>query len=83
MQSRLVIPKGYRALLGPVETERAILRIKDFFQVNLAYELDLVRVTAPLMVAAGTGINDDLNGVEKPVSFALKEIGRASCRERV
>lgn len=74
MASRLVIPKGYAALLPPIETEKAIRKIKEFFQTNLAYELDLARVTAPLVVAAGTGINDDLNGTEKPVSFALKGI---------
>jgi aspartate--ammonia ligase len=72
MQSRLTIPAGYRALLSPIDTEKAIRKIKEFFQTNLAYELDLVRVTAPLMVQSGTGINDDLNGVEKPVSFTLK-----------
>ena len=54
------------------ETERAIVSIKDFFQVSLATELNLTRVTAPLFVPAGTGINDDLNGVEKPVSFNVK-----------
>ena len=74
MANRLVIPEGYAALLPPIETEKAICKIKEFFQINLAYELDLVRVTAPLMVAAGTGINDDLNGTEKPVSFALRGI---------
>jgi len=74
MQSRVTIPAGYRALLSPIETEKAIRRIKEFFQTNLAYELDLVRVTAPLMVQSGTGINDDLNGIEKPVSFPLKGI---------
>lgn len=74
MASRLMIPAGYAALLSPIETEKAIRKIKEFFQTNLAYELDLVRVTAPLMVAAGTGVNDDLNGTEKPVSFTLKGI---------
>jgi len=74
MQSRLIIPAGYRALLSPIETEKAIRTIKEFFQTNLAYELDLVRVTAPLLVQAGTGINDDLNGVEKPVSFGPKDL---------
>ena len=74
MQSRLIIPVGYRALLSPIETEQAIRKIKEFFQTNLAYELDLVRVTAPLLVEAGTGVNDDLNGIEKPVSFSPKGI---------
>ncbi len=65
-------PEGYRPLLSPKETEGGIRLIKDFFQTNLAFELNLMRVTAPLFVEAGTGINDDLNGVEQPVSFAEK-----------
>jgi aspartate--ammonia ligase len=72
MESRLVLPEGYRPLLGVRETELAIREIKTFFQTNLAFELNLMRVTAPLFVQAGTGINDDLNGVERPVSFPIK-----------
>ena len=68
-------PEGYRPLLSPKETEGGIRLIKDFFQTNLAFELNLMRVTAPLFVEAGTGINDDLNGVEQPVSFAVKAAG--------
>jgi aspartate--ammonia ligase len=71
MSSNLVIPENYVPLLNPQETERAILIIKEFFQKNLAFELNLMRVTAPLFVRAGTGINDDLNGVERPVSFPV------------
>lgn len=67
----LTIPKGYSDLLGPRRTERAIQQIKDTFQTNLAFELNLVRVTAPLFVASGTGVNDDLNGVERPVRFSV------------
>ena len=67
----LILPPGYRALLDPKHTERAIQKIKDIFQTNLAFELNLVRVTAPLFVRTGTGINDDLNGVEKPVRFNI------------
>jgi aspartate--ammonia ligase len=59
------------------ETERAIRQIKEFFQVNLAFELSLMRVTAPLFVQRGTGINDDLNGVERPVSFPVKALEEA------
>ncbi|MBQ1627840.1 MAG: aspartate--ammonia ligase [Treponema sp.] len=66
------LPKNYKPILDVKETERAIVSIKDFFQVSLATELNLTRVTAPLFVPAGTGINDDLNGVEKPVSFNVK-----------
>ena len=64
----------YRELLGPRDTERAILKIKDAFQTSLAYELGLTRVTAPLFVESGSGINDDLNGVEKPVSFTMSGV---------
>ncbi len=67
----LYIPKDYSSFLSPKETEKAILLIKDYFQQNLAFELDLMRVTAPLFVQAGTGINDDLNGIEQPVSFRI------------
>jgi len=71
MKSNLTIPENYSSLLTVQETERAIKKIKDFFQINLAFELDLVRTTAPLFVQTGTGINDDLNGIEEPVSFAI------------
>lgn len=72
--SKLVIPRGYRPLLNPIETEVAIGKVKNFFQTNLAFELNLIRVTAPLFVKKGTGINDDLNGVERPVSFPMKDL---------
>jgi aspartate--ammonia ligase len=65
-------PSGYSSSLTPRETEQAIRLIKEFFQTNLAFELNLIRVTAPIVVQAGTGINDDLNGVEKPASFQVK-----------
>lgn len=68
-------PEGYKPLLGVRETERAIKEIKDFFQLSLATELNLTRVTAPLFVLSGTGINDDLNGVERAVTFPVKAIG--------
>jgi aspartate--ammonia ligase len=74
MKLSLKIPDNYKPLLSLKETEKAIRLIKEFFQVNLAVELNLIRVTAPLFVKAGTGINDDLNGVEKPVSFNVKEL---------
>jgi aspartate--ammonia ligase len=75
MEPGLVLPAGYRACLDPKETEKAIRLIKTFFQSNLAFELNLIRVTAPLFVEAGTGINDDLNGVERPISFTVKAAG--------
>jgi aspartate--ammonia ligase len=75
MAGDLFIPERYKQLLDLPETEKAIRLIKDFFQTNLSFELNLMRVTAPLFVRAGTGINDDLNGVEKPVSFNIKGLG--------
>jgi aspartate--ammonia ligase len=77
MPANLFVPQGYRPLLDARHTERAIRDIKEAFQTNLAFELNLVRVTAPLFVEAGTGINDDLNGVEQPVSFAARGLDGA------
>jgi aspartate--ammonia ligase len=74
MKNTLIIPEGYVPLLNLKETEKAIRLIKEFFQTNLAFELNLMRVTAPLFVQAGTGINDDLNGIERPVSFPIKDL---------
>lgn len=71
---KLFIPKNYKSILDINQTEKAIKQIKDFFQMNLATELRLRRITAPLFVKQGTGINDDLNGIEKPVSFPIKDI---------
>ena len=71
----LILPKGYRNLLGGVEnTEKAIKYVKDMFQENLSAQLVLLRVTAPMVVLRGTGINDDLNSVERPVSFPIKDL---------
>lgn len=72
---KLTIPKGYKSALDVHQTEQAIKQIKDFFQLSLASELRLRRVTAPLFVKKGTGINDDLNGIERPVSFPMKDLG--------
>jgi aspartate--ammonia ligase len=66
------LPAQYKTALAEKETEHAIVLIKDFFQLTLSTELNLTRVTAPLFVRSGTGINDDLNGVERPVSFPVK-----------
>ena len=71
---RLIIPEGYKSALNLKQTEKAIKLIKDFFELNLATELKLRRVTAPLFVLRGTGINDDLNGIERPVSFEIKDM---------
>jgi aspartate--ammonia ligase len=70
----LLIPSGYRPSLDVKQTEKAIKLIKDFFEVSLATELRLSRVTAPLFVLGGTGINDNLNGVETPVSFPIADM---------
>ncbi len=72
--SQLYIPKDYRPLLDLRETEMGIHYIKDFFQQNLSAELRLRRVTAPLFVLKGTGLNDDLNGVERAVTFPIKDL---------
>jgi len=71
---KLFIPPNYSSALSLKETERAIKMVKDFFELNLAAELKLRRVTAPLFVQRGTGINDDLNGTERPVSFEVKDM---------
>lgn len=71
----LYIPKGYKPLLDLYETEVAIKKVKDFFERNLAEKLSLTRVSAPLFVETANGINDTLNGVERPVCFDIKDGG--------
>jgi|SRR5574344_120353 aspartate--ammonia ligase len=75
--SKIIKPMDYQALLDMKQTEQGIKLIKDFFQQNLSTELRLRRVTAPLFVLKGLGINDDLNGVERAVTFPIKELGEA------
>ena len=71
----LYLPEGYSNILGNVEnTEKAIKAVKDMFQDNLSAQLALLRVTAPMVVLSGTGLNDDLNGVERPVNFPIKDM---------
>jgi aspartate--ammonia ligase len=77
MTKNLFIPKNYDPILDLYQTEQAIKTIKDFFQANLSSELRLRRVTAPLFVLRGTGLNDDLNGIERPVSFPIKDMDEA------
>lgn len=72
---KLIKPEGYTPLLGPAQTEQGIKLIKDFFQSNLSTALRLRRVTAPLFVLRGLGINDDLSGVERAVNFPIKDMG--------
>lgn len=71
--SEIKIPEGYKSALDLKETQIAIKQVKDFFQGQLSAELNLHRVTAPLFVTPGSGLNDNLNGVERPVSFGIKE----------
>lgn len=71
--SKLIVPKGYKSVLSLYDTQTAIGRIKRIFEDKLACALNLKRVSAPLFVTAGAGINDDLNGIERPVEFEVKE----------
>lgn len=73
--SKLQFPKDYKALLDAKQTEQGIKCVKDFFQQGLSSALRLRRVTAPLFVMGGMGINDDLNGIERPVRFPIKDMG--------
>lgn len=75
--SYLIRPTNYRPLLDKYETEQGIKVIKEFFQANLATGLRLRRVTGPLFVLRGLGINDDLNGTERPVTFPIKDLNEA------
>ena len=74
MSSSLITPKDYTPALSLRETQHAIKYIKDVFQQALSFALTLDRVTAPLIVTKSSGINDDLNGVERKVDFTIKEI---------
>lgn len=71
---QLILPDGYTPQINYMESQRAIKKIKDFFQQELAYGLKLRRVSAPLFVAPETGLNDNLNGVERTVSFTVKDM---------
>ncbi|MCR5799124.1 MAG: aspartate--ammonia ligase [Lachnospiraceae bacterium] len=71
--SSFIVPEGYRSQLGLYDTQKAIKTVKDFFQNLLAEELDLLRVSAPLFVLPESGLNDNLNGVERPVKFGIRE----------
>lgn len=75
---KLIKPEGYSNILGSVEnTEKAIKLVKDMFQINLSAQLALLRVTAPMVVLQGMGLNDDLNGVERAVTFPIKDMDDA------
>lgn len=73
--SKTMIPQGYKPALSLYDTQTAIGKIKRVFEDKLSAALNLKRVSAPLIVEPQTGLNDDLNGVERPVSFNIKETG--------
>lgn len=75
---QLCIPTDYSPILDIWETERAILIVKEFFQTFLASELKLRRITAPLVITSGTGLNDDLSGSEHPVRFPVAALNGAN-----
>ena len=72
--SKTYFPKDYKPILDPTETQRAIKRIKDYFQRELSHSLNLGRVSAPLFVFPETGLNDNLSGVERRVDFTIKDL---------
>ena len=69
---QIKIPDGYQSSLNLHDTQIAIKTVKDFFQQTLAQKLNLLRVSAPVFVNPSSGLNDNLNGVERPVSFDIK-----------
>ena len=72
---KLIIPKDYNPVLDLRDTEIAIKLVKDFFETELSRQLNLTRVSAPIMVTPESGLNDNLNGVERPVAFDVLETG--------
>jgi aspartate--ammonia ligase len=74
MNNSLIIPKVYRSTLDFIQTEMAIKQVKDHFERNLSGVLNLIRVSAPILLKSGSGINDNLNGVERIVSFDALDI---------
>ncbi len=76
--SSINIPEGYSSALNLHDTQVGIKTVKDFFQNLLAERMNLLRVSAPLFVTPESGLNDNLNGIERPVSFGIKEQGEAT-----
>lgn len=74
LKSKVFIPEDYKSNLSLIETEIAIKKVKDFFETKLAETLNLTRVSAPLFLENSSGLNDNLNGVERPVSFDMLAI---------
>ena len=73
---KLIIPENYNPVLDLRDTEIAIKLVKDFFETELSRQLNLTRVSAPIMVTPESGLNDNLNGVERPVAFDVLETGQ-------
>ena len=73
--SKTYVPEGYKTTMSLYETQKAIEQTRSFFQKKLSDALNLIRVSAPLFVARESGLNDDLNGVERAVSFDVRETG--------
>ena len=78
--NKIYIPEGYKTPLDEYEMQRAIVYIKDTFQKEIANALNLKRVSAPLFVMESSGLNDNLNGVERPVSFDIPALGGAEAQ---
>ena len=76
--NNVYIPEGYKSPLNVYKTQKAIAFIKETFQKKLASALNLKRVSAPLFVAEGSGLNDNLNGYERPVSFDIPAVGECA-----
>lgn len=74
LKSKVFIPENYKSNLSLIETEIAIKKVKDFFESKLADTLNLTRVSAPLFLENASGLNDNLNGIERPVSFDMLAI---------
>jgi aspartate--ammonia ligase len=72
----LIIPEQYKTSLGVIQTQQAIKHLKDFFENRLGETLKLTRVSSPLFVLPETGTNDNLNGIEKAVSFEVPDMGK-------
>ena len=79
---QFIIPENYHSDLNLHDTQVAIKTVKDFFQSTLTERLNLLRVSAPLFVTPQSGLNDNLNGVERPVSFGIKEQNDAQAEDR-
>ena len=74
--NKIFIPQGYRPVLDAYDTQRAIAYIKRVFQDEFSEALHLKRVSAPLFVTQDSGLNDNLSGVERPVSFDVPAVGK-------